>query len=190
MSVSASATPTPVTTTISCAGGSGTGRDVKNGRDITGTETPSVVALAYRRAANSNRNEPLLHLLKLAPVGHLFRYTVFPLPMPLLSLVPRPLVWVRPNLLVQDLETHRREGQRKSLIEQEAPLTDPEIQKRFPWLGEILVKYWIGKTLYQSEGMHYLVAHLSFLRRGAHLCAILLLLFIMAKKGTLLDLVG
>lgn len=25
--------------------------------------------------------------------------------MPLLSLVPRPLVWVRPNLLAQDLET-------------------------------------------------------------------------------------
>lgn len=43
--------PPVTTTTIS---GAGTGRDVgpKNGRDITGTETPSVVALAYRRAAN------------------------------------------------------------------------------------------------------------------------------------------
>lgn len=61
--ITSSATPTPVTTTtISCAGGSGTGRDVgqKNGRDITGTETPSVVALAYRRAANSNHFE--IHL--------------------------------------------------------------------------------------------------------------------------------
>lgn len=59
-------------------------------------------------------NSPLLHLLKQAPVGHLFRYAVFPLPMPLLSLVPRPLVWVRPNLLAQDLETHRREGSKES----------------------------------------------------------------------------
>ncbi|KAJ4964660.1 hypothetical protein NE237_016509 [Protea cynaroides] len=43
--------PPVTTTTIS---GAGTGRDVgpKNGRDITGTETPSVVALAYPRAAN------------------------------------------------------------------------------------------------------------------------------------------
>lgn len=76
----------------------------------------------------------------------------------------------------------------KSLIEQEAPLTVPANLNFNTKTISGEVKYWIGKTLYQSEGMHDLVAHLSFLRRGAHLCAINP--YSRIRKGTLLDLVG
>lgn len=57
------------------------------------------------RSRTAVYNPTFAHLCLLSAIS-LGMLSLFPLPMPLLSLVPRPLVWVRPNLLAQDLETN------------------------------------------------------------------------------------